>query len=157
MRDFWANCRGALKRASALVLLSTLPAMATAWWHPRSPFGGDVVDGTQVEQDGVAPGEVTLAEALTWDSPSFWIDARIRQRFEQEHIPGARSLTEDDWEAQLFDLLAELPADARVVVYCDGQHCDASHAVAERLKNETGLDMIYVLHGGWDAWKAASK
>ena len=102
-----------------------------------------------------AQGEVALASVLTWDPPPFWIDARATWRYEQEHIPGAWPLNEDDWEEQLFDVLAELPADARVVVYCDGQRCDASRAVAERLRQEAGLADMFVLHGGWDAWKAA--
>jgi 3-mercaptopyruvate sulfurtransferase SseA len=40
----------------------------------------------------------------------------------------------------------------RVVVYCDGQGCDASRDVARRLQKELSLHKVFVLKGGWDAW-----
>ena len=145
--------RSALAGAAGILLLALLPAVATAYWHPRSPFFINESDTKVSTLHELAEGEVTLAEVRGWAPPAFWIDARSAGRYEREHVPGAVLLNEAEWEARLFDVLAVLPADRPVVVYCDGRRCDASHAVARRLRDEAGLEAVYVLHGGWDAWK----
>jgi hypothetical protein len=40
-----------------------------------------------------------------------------------------------------------------IVVFCGSAACDASHHVAERLRNEAGLPDVWVLTGGWESWK----
>ncbi|MBI4023445.1 MAG: hypothetical protein HY360_00595 [Verrucomicrobia bacterium] len=39
-------------------------------------------------------------------------------------------------------------------IYCGGQECQASRQVAGRLR-ESGIEPVYVLKGGWDAWRKA--
>jgi rhodanese-related sulfurtransferase len=46
--------------------------------------------------------------------------------------------------------------DKRTVVYCSTQACHASHEVAKRLREEAGLQNVYVLHGGWEKWLEAN-
>ena len=41
----------------------------------------------------------------------------------------------------------------RLVVYCGGAGCQASHNVAIRLKREMQLDEIYVLLGGYPRYQ----
>jgi rhodanese-related sulfurtransferase len=52
-------------------------------------------------------------------------------------------------------MLAAWSPENRTVVYCSSQSCAASHEVARRLREEAGLDNVYVLHGGWEAWLEA--
>jgi len=40
-----------------------------------------------------------------------------------------------------------------VVVYCSSLSCQASQEVAEKLREEVGLQSVFVLQGGWEAWR----
>lgn len=101
-------------------------------------------------------GEVLLSQLGRQDQ-ILWVDARSVDAFVKEHIAGAINLNEDDWDAQLPELLAVWEPDLKIVVYCSSQTCQASHAVAERLRTEVGLGDVTVLKGGWEAWQAAQK
>lgn len=95
--------------------------------------------------------EVELANAMSWRR-ILWVDGRDIEAFHQQHIPGAIPLNENAWEELVPGFLAAWEPDARVIVYCDSQVCEASQAVALRLDREFSLDEIYVLKGGWSAW-----
>ncbi|MEM8736945.1 MAG: rhodanese-like domain-containing protein [Planctomycetota bacterium] len=143
-------------QVAGLLLVGALPAVATAWWHPRSPYGGSAAGDTS-EASALADGEVRLATALGWGESVLWVDARPSAEYTQQRIPGAVWLSVDDWEAGLFDVLERVPTEGWVVVYCGSQRCEASREVAERLRDEAGLERVVVLHGGWDAWKAGPR
>ena len=135
-----------------ILLLLFLPALlgtGTACLHPQAPSWS---------KDTPAEGEVTLAMVDSWEQRPLWVDARSRREFEREHVPGAVLLTEHDWHDQFVDFLDRWihAGEPTVVVYCGSHGCRASHQVAERLKEETGSEDIYVLRGGWDTWKKGS-
>ena len=97
-------------------------------------------------------GEVSASTIRAWGEPVLWVDARSRAKFEREHLPGAVLLNEDEWETLIAPFLEAWDPDRKVVVYCDGGRCEASAAVAERLRSELKLPDVYVLEGGWRAW-----
>jgi len=101
-------------------------------------------------------GEVTLAQTIEWSPQLLWIDARDSAVFESNHIPDAISLNHENFEDQLPVVLDNWQPGMRVVVYCDTQLCDASHSIADRLKQEVGLPDVWVLYGGWTAWKSST-
>lgn len=101
-------------------------------------------------------GEVLLETALEWKD-AFWVDARPRREYETEHVPGALLLNEDEWNALLPDFLDIWQEDRPIVVYCSSLSCEASHAVAERMRRELALPKVFVLKGGWEAWKSWQK
>ena len=84
------------------------------------------------------------------------VDARSKTSFEKDHIPGAVLLNEDQWDELLPGVLTAWWPGQSIVVYCDDKLCDSSNAVAKRLR-ETGLGPVFVLKGGWEAWKAEKK
>ncbi len=101
----------------------------------------------------LAENEVTLATAQSWGGKIVWVDARPRAKFEREHIPGAVLLNEDEWVRLVGPFLDEWEPEKNIVVYCDGGSCDASRAVAKRIKEELQVaSPVWVLHEGWDAW-----
>lgn len=81
-----------------------------------------------------------------------WVDARPSDEFGQSHIPGAISLNEDAWNELLPEFLGQWSPDKRVIVYCSAKSCNAAGEVARRLREEAGLQDVFVLDGGWEAW-----
>jgi rhodanese-related sulfurtransferase len=76
------------------------------------------------------------------------IDARSRQAYELEHVPGAVSFPHRDMNEQS---LAQLDPTRLYVSYCDGIGCNASTKGAAKL-NAHGLRAKELL-GGLDWWK----
>lgn len=98
-------------------------------------------------------GEVALATAKALGEKVLWVDARPKAKFEREHIPGAVLLNEDEWVRLVGPFLDAWEPGKTVVVYCDGGGCDASHAVAKRIKEELQIEgSVLVLKDGWNAW-----
>jgi len=131
-----------LREAAALLALTLLPALVSGAvqlkWRGTEPLAKD---------------EITLATVESWNRPVQWVDARPRAKFEKQHIPEAVPLNEDEWNALVPAFLDGWEPGRPIVVYCDGGACDASHAVAKRLREELQLEDVWVLKGGWDAWR----
>ena len=129
-----------------LLLIAAVPAVLAGWLHPK-----------RLEWSWNKPGvsEVNLDEVSRWPPPVLWIDARTDMAFEKQHMPGAVLLNEEEWEQRLPGFLEAWQPQSKVVVYCDSQACDASQAVALRLRRELNLSDIHVLKGGWAAWQKA--
>ena len=129
-----------------LLLLAVVPAVVAGWWHPQRPPLDSAVVRTE---------EISVATAQNWGARTLWVDARSAEEFSQGHIPGALLLNEDQWQQLLDGFLEQWDFDRMVVVYCNSDRCDASKAVAARLKQEfEELENIYVLKGGWQVWSA---
>lgn len=130
------------REAGALLALALLPALVS---------GSLQVDWRGAEP--LAKGEVTRATVEAWNKPVQWVDARPRAKFDAGHAPGAVLLNEDEWNALVPAFLDAWDPERPIVVYCDGGACDASHAVAKRLREELQLANVWILKGGWDAWQ----
>lgn len=100
---------------------------------------------------------VPLTQVSQWKKPVLWVDARSAGDFSAEHVPGAIRLTEDDWNELLPAVLSAWESDQAVIVYCSSRKCHASEEVAKRLREEVGLKSVFVLRGGWEAWKGAQR
>ena len=132
----------ALRQLAMLMALALAPAVVSGAirlrWQKPEPLG---------------ESEVRLETARMWGEKVLWVDARPRTKFEHEHVPGAVLLNEDEWVRLVGPFLDAWEPGKTIVVYCDGGSCDASHAVARRIKTELQVEStIWVLHGGWDAW-----
>ncbi len=138
--------RRALRQTGALLAAALIPALLAAAFHPRRP-------AWSAPRTEAPP--VTWSQAASWRGRVMFVDARGEQAYALRHIPAALPLREAQWEALLPAFLKAWQPGARVVVYCDHEGCDASQAVADRLRRELGLDQVFVLKGGWDAWLEA--
>lgn len=99
----------------------------------------------------VGEHEITLEAARALDE-ALWVDARIDADFQERHYEGAILVNEEDWESGFAGLLAVWQPGTPIVVYCSTQACLRSHHVAERLRDELGVEEgIYTLEGGWEA------
>jgi rhodanese-related sulfurtransferase len=140
--------RELIRQAAVLLALAALPAVVQAVRYS---------DRVSWRAPAVAKDEVTLEQARAWGDTVFWIDARPDEQYAQRHVPDAVSLNEDRWSELLPQVLQAWSPDKRTVVYCSSQSCAASHEVARRLRDEGGLQNVFVLHGGWETWLEAQK
>lgn len=132
----------ALRQLAIVLGLALLPALVSGalqlQWNAEAPAKKD---------------EVTIAMVHNnWHDKVLWVDARTRAKFDHAHIPGAVLLNEDEWNSLTSAFSDAYDPEVPVVVYCDGGSCDASHAIADRLRQEFKLQQVYVLKGGWSAW-----
>ena len=141
------NSRHALKYTVPWLLLAALiPALLSASIHPRRPLW----------QKSVGVGEVSVASVRS-RADIVWVDARSEAAFSGGHIPGAILLPLDGWTDHVEALLGAWKPGVMVVVYCDAETCAASQSVARRLRDELGLEEVYVLAGGWRKWQEAAR
>lgn len=134
------------RQCGLLLLAAVIPALLTGWLHPRRP---------EWSWQKPAVIQVSLDEVARWQGAVLWVDARETRAYEQRHVPGAVSLNETEWNRLLPGFLEAWQPSAHIVVYCNSEQCDASQAVALRLKRELDLPEIHVLKGGWSAWQQA--
>jgi rhodanese-related sulfurtransferase len=141
-----------LIQALVITLLAAAAAVAAFQFHPRAP-------ALHAVQEPLKADEVGMKEVNErWKGDVIWLDARPRDQFQQEHIPGARLLNEQEFDSLLLELLDELQTASRpVVIYCGGQKCEASRHVREKLLTLVPLEDCFILKGGWPAWKQAVK
>jgi rhodanese-related sulfurtransferase len=125
-----------------LLLLALGLAAGLREWRPAGMGWSGALPG---------PGEITWAQAreLGRTRPILWADARPAAAFAIAHVPGAVNLNENQWEDGFGQLMLRWTPDKPVVVYCDDDACNASRAVAARLRDHAGLPEVYVLLGGW--------
>ena len=133
-----------LRQSLFLIGLALVPAVGQAVYYR---------DKVSWQTPVAASEMVTLAQAQSWSADAIWIDARPQEEFEREHVPGALSLTEDRWNDLLPEVLTAWTPEKRVVVYCSSDGCGSSREIAHRLRKEAGLTNVFVLEGGWEAWK----
>jgi rhodanese-related sulfurtransferase len=138
--------RSLLRQTIILLVLAAIPALVAAYIH-RGLFD---------TSPPLADDETTWEHVAAWQRATppahiLLVDARPGDAYATAHAPGALPLNEAHWEEQLPAIIAALRDDTRIVVYCDDMLCDASRAVATRLRRELALTGILVLKGGWQA------
>jgi len=84
---------------------------------------------------------------------AIFIDARHEYDFQQGHIPGAINLPLSEFDTDTL-LIRSLPRNKTVVTYCDGQECNSSVALAQKLL-AAGFTQVNIFFGGWNEWKSA--
>ncbi len=83
---------------------------------------------------------------------AFFIDARPAEEYLKDHIQGAQNLYPGDFDEQAGKVLIDLPGDALIITYCDGEKCTLSAELAQKLK-QIGFENVRVLFNGWSVWK----
>jgi len=134
--------RGA-RQAGLILLVALVPAVLTAWCHPRRPAWS---------RDQAVVPEVEWEMVQESHSPVLLIDARNCAAYEHDHIPGALWLGARPEDGGMVTVARAWQPGARLVVYCDSLRCDSAQSAARRLRRELGLNDIVVLKGGWSAW-----
>ncbi len=107
------------------------------------------------EMPGVVMIGLDEAEDIFRQGDAVFIDSRDSRQFAAGHVPGARRLTVAEAEAEsLKPGKIGIPADKKIVVYCEGGDCRASLFLAGLLRDE-GFRSVRVFAGGWEEWRQA--
>lgn len=136
--------RASLRQIVLLLSLAFLPGVVQALYYR---------DKVSWQTPVAASEMVTAAQAREWSANVLWVDARPEEEFEREHIPGAVLLNEDRWNELLPQMLAAWSPEKRVIVYCNSESCGSSREVARKLREQAQLKNVFVLEGGWEAWR----
>lgn len=142
----------AIRQATVILALAATAAWATHAWHPRAP-------ALYLVQEPLRNDEVSMQVIQErWQGDVLWIDARIQEQYDAEHVPGAVLLNEQHFDEQLFGLLDTLQTNKKpIILYCNAAKCDASRKILEHLKQMLPIENAFVLKGGWNAWQEAAK
>jgi rhodanese-related sulfurtransferase len=102
----------------------------------------------------LAPGEIDLQTLSSMGAADIlWVDARSKAKFESRHIPGALLLNQAEWESLASDFYDQWQPGRQVVVYGEVDS-DNGQEVASRLRDESAIENVWVLKGGYEAWRA---
>ncbi len=128
--------------------------------------GADAPDGSDPQVVTPAPFDAAAlgAEIGTADAYQLWasgevvfVDARPQKDYLAGHIPDAYLVPAETIDQGRLGEMMEVgmvDPSVRVVVYCEGGACDASHLVALTLQ-DMGFDKIHIDIDGFPAWQAA--
>lgn len=113
-----------------------------------------VVGELSIQEDGLS-GTLTTSEVydLFADGKALILDARETEDYAAGHIQGAINLPYHAFMDSI-ELLETFPLDTLIVVYCDGQDCNASLELAADLEI-MGFESVTSYFGGWQAWLQA--
>jgi len=96
---------------------------------------------------------ISLEEAreLCSSKRAIFFDTRPRELYEQAHIPCARNLPREAMDEYFDRVMGNIPQDALIIAYCDGESCALSKDLALELFYR-GYDNVRVLVNGWSLW-----
>jgi rhodanese-related sulfurtransferase len=133
------------------VLILALGACAGLAWNALSgrgfALGRSVLAQAGDELVAAAQARILL------DRGALFLDARPRDFWRMNRIPGALPLPEEEFETAFPPLESTVRRAKAVVVYCSGFGCEASHVVARKLR-ERGI-AAGILDEGLPAWEDA--
>lgn len=154
--------------ASPEELSAYLPTPAPESAPPTPAVSTDTTVPVEVEQSAPvpkeqpaftpAPGVVREIDLVAFrkflDQDHFLIDARLPESYAQGFIGSAVNVYGGEVQSRIGELLAMVPRDRVVLIYCDGgDECELSHHVADVLK-QFGYGPLLIYKGGWNEWIA---
>jgi rhodanese-related sulfurtransferase len=84
-----------------------------------------------------------------------FVDARFAHDYQKGHLPNAFNLPIDASDEERALVLARLPKDREIVIYCQSAGCTFAKVVANGLIRD-GFTQVALFPGGWLDWKSAS-
>ena len=139
--------------AIIIVLSLILGFLVNQFRSDKLPLVTDWAPGARLVSD---TGEILVisieeAGALHRNHGAIFLDARPPEDFESGHILGAHNVPLQAFDAYIDYLWNEIPEDALIVTYCDGDHCSLSEELAKELAS-IGYKKVKILLDGWSHW-----
>ncbi len=113
---------------------------------PATPIAGGAAS------QPVDPNTATLSDVRQafQSGMAFFVDARKPEAFAKGHIKNALNLPSTAIFENIEVVIRNVPSTELVIVYCDGGNCEASHTVADALRNQFGFVNVKVYVKGWE-------
>jgi rhodanese-related sulfurtransferase len=149
--------RQAVWQAGLIVVLAVVTALAANYYRRDGlPLVADWLAEARLAQDSGGSLVIPLEEArdLFSGAQAIFLDARSSEFYELGHIAGARNLPWEKFAQHDPQVVADIPKDATLITYCDGEGCQLSEELALALLTE-GYANVRVLVNGWSRWTGA--
>jgi rhodanese-related sulfurtransferase len=148
--------------AGYILGLAVLVGLVQQWPLVRTAWQGQLVtrleqrriQRRQVQFQGVKTINLAQAYALFQQGRALFIDARPPDEYAELHVPKALNLPPSLIKADGAKILAGIPKDQEIVVYCSQASCDLSLEVAEKLQ-ALGFTHVQAFMGGFRVWDEA--
>jgi rhodanese-related sulfurtransferase len=92
------------------------------------------------------------AKQVFFSKKGVFLDARPPNDYRAGHIQGARNLPIEAFDEHFDKATRDLPQEALIITYCDGETCTQSNKLTRKLK-EMGYENVRILVNGWSLWK----
>ena len=154
---FLRTWRQAVWQAGLIIVLAAVAALAVNHYRPDGlPLVADWSAEAWLAKDSGESFVIPLEEArdLFSGGQAVFLDARSPEFYELGHIAGARNLPWEKFAEHYPQVVADIPKDAALITYCDGEGCQLSEELALALLTEGYAD-VRVLVNGWSRWTGA--
>lgn len=120
---------------------------------------GSVVNAAQPAPAAPAAGQLTADDVLMHlkNGSARFVDAREQHEWVEGHFRGAIHIPASAIYASIDRIVREVPPNEKLIVYCGGGDCEASHHVADALKNDFKYQDVTVYVKGWQEIDAKMK
>ena len=142
-----------------VILLLASAALGISVNHVRPdamPLVGEWMPEARITSDSGESMVISLEEAerLFSSDRAIFLDARSSGPYSEGHIKGAKNLPWQSFEEFVDKVIPDIPPDALIVTYCDGEECSLSEDLAKEL-SLMGYKKVRVLVNGWTRWVEA--
>ncbi len=112
---------------------------------------GSVVNAAEPAPAALVAGALTADDVLMHlkNGSARFVDAREQHEWVEGHFRGAIHIPASAIYASIDRIVREVPPNEKLIVYCGGGDCEASHHVADALKNDFKYQDVTVYVKGW--------
>ncbi|MFQ5430533.1 MAG: rhodanese-like domain-containing protein [Phycisphaerae bacterium] len=106
------------------------------------------------------PGFILIDDVLSAlaDGSARFIDAREARDYDEGHLRGAIHLPSSAIYKNIDNVFnLGVMADDRVIVYCGGGECEASHNVADELRRSFNFTNVLIYEKGWEEIESSGR
>lgn len=128
-----------------------LPATPSSVLTTATAVEGESVTSAPTATDAAKPGMIKIdavLEHLKAGTAKF-VDAREEREFVEGHLLGAINLPSSAIYKNIERVLGAASPVDRIIVYCGGGDCEASHHVADALRRDFGFSEVLIYENGW--------
>ena len=141
-----------------MLISAGVAAAANVGWHKldwvRESHPPKV--STVREDPAKTPTGLTAEQVLAHlqDGTACFVDAREEHEFVDVRLDVALHLPSSAVYEKIDDILSMIPVEKKLIVYCGGGECEASHIVAEVLR-EYEYNNVEIYEDGWEGIEAS--
>jgi rhodanese-related sulfurtransferase len=138
-----------------LLLSGTVALAANLGWHKLEWIRQAPPKPSPSEQEFAELTAEQVHQHIN-DRTAFLVDAREEQQYLDGHLRGALHLPSSAVYEMIENVTTVIPLEEKIVVYCGGKDCEASHNVAAVLREYSYTD-VQVYTNGWEEIEVSCK